>query len=113
MLSQVNKEILADKNFHKLVTARRWVSWSFLFVLLSLYLVFGLLSAYAPQVLARPVFTGGVVPFGIAMGYGILALTFIMTLVYVRIANRYFAPLERKIITAIGARKRAMSGGKP
>jgi len=88
------------------VKVRSRVSWSFLLVLLSLYLAFGLLSAYSPEVLARPVFTGGVVPFGVAMGYGILAMTFTITLVYVWIANSYFVPLERKIIATIVAGKK-------
>ena len=98
MLSQTNKEILTNKNFHKLVSVRRRVSWSFLLVLLGSYLTYGLLSAYFPSFLARPVFSDGIVPVGIAMGYAILALTFILTLLYVWLANSYFEPLERKII---------------
>jgi len=101
MLSQTDKEILSNKNFHRLVAVRRWVSWLFLLVLLGSYLAFGLLSVYLPSVLARPAFTGGVVPFGIVMGYAILALTFIITLLYVWIANSYFEPLERKIIKEV------------
>ncbi len=101
MLSQANKEILSNKNFHKLVSLRRRVSWSFLLVLLGSYLIYGLLSVYFPSFLARPVFSDGIVPLGIAMGYAILALTFILTLIYLWIANRYFEPLERKIIAEL------------
>jgi len=105
MLSQADKEILINKDFQKLVKVRRRVSWSFLLFLLGLYLVFGFLSAYSPEVLARPVIAGGVVPVGVIMGYGILSMIFIVTLVYVWIANSYFTPLERKIIAAVAARK--------
>ena len=101
MLSQTDKEILSNKNFHKLVAVRRWVSWLFLLVLLGSYLAFGLLSVYLPSFLARPVFAGGIVPLGIVMGYAILALSFIITLVYVWIANSYFEPLERKIVNEV------------
>jgi uncharacterized membrane protein (DUF485 family) len=101
MLSQTDKEILSNKNFQKLVAVRRWVSWLFLLVLLGSYLAFGLLSVYLPSVLARPAFTGGIVPLGIVAGYAILALTFIITLVYVWIANSYFEPLEQKIIREV------------
>jgi uncharacterized membrane protein (DUF485 family) len=90
MLSQTNKEILSNKSFHKLVSVRRRVSWSFLLVLLGSYLAFGLMSVYSP-----------VVPIGIVMGYAILALTFILTLVYVWLANSYFEPLERKIMAEL------------
>ena len=97
MLSQTNQEIMTNEDFLKLVTVRRRVSWSFLTVLLGLYLAFGLLSVYAPGILAQPVFSDGVVPVGIVMGYAILAMTFILTLIYVWLANSFFEPLERKI----------------
>ncbi len=97
MLAQSAKEIMANKDFQKLVSVRRRIAWSFLLVLLGFYLAFGLMSVYTPAVLARPVFSGGVVPVGIVMGYAILFLTFFLTLVYVWIANSFFEPLERKI----------------
>lgn len=103
MLSQLDKEILLNKDFQQLVKVRRRVSFSFLLLLLGLYLAFGLLSVYSPTLLAQPVFAGGVVPIGIAMGYGILGMTFIITLIYVWISNNYFVPLERKIIASIEA----------
>lgn len=103
MLSQLDKTILINKDFQQLVKVRRRVSWSFLALLLGLYLAFGLLSVYAPTVLAQPVFAGGVVPFGVAMGYGILGTTFIITLIYVWISNNYFVPLERKIMATVEA----------
>ncbi len=101
MLSQANKEILSNKNFHKLVSVRRRVAWSFLLVLLGSYLIYGLLSVYSPSLLARPVFSDGIVPVGIVMGYAILVLTFLLTLIYVWIANAYFEPLEKKIIAEL------------
>lgn len=97
MLSQRDKKILTNKNFQKLVMVRRWVTWSFLLVLLGLYLVYGLLSVYSPAFLARPVFSDGTVPVGIALGYVILTLCFVFTLVYVWIANSHFEPIERQI----------------
>lgn len=103
MLSQLDKEILINKDFQQLVKVRRRVSWSFLIFLLGLYAVFGILSIYSPAVLARPVFAGGIVPFGVLMGYAILASAFIITLVYVWISNNYFVPLENKVIDAIKA----------
>ena len=97
MLSQSDKEIIKNKDFQKLVSVRRRISWSFLLVLLGLYLAFGLMSVYTPGILARPFFSGGVVPVGIVMGYAILFLTFLLTLIYVWVANSFFEPLERKI----------------
>lgn len=100
MLSQADKEILINKDFQQLVMVRSRVSWSFLIVLLSLYAVFGVLSIYSPETLAQPVFSDGIVPVGVAMGYGILGTTFLITVIYVWLANSYFVPLERKVIAS-------------
>lgn len=105
MLSNIDKKILSNPDFQKLVHVRRWISIAMLLVLLSLYLAFGLMSVYWPAVLAQPVFAGGVVPVGIAMGYGILSMIFIFTLIYVWIANSYFTPMEKKVIAGIGAER--------
>ena len=102
MRSQTNEEILANKDFQRLVSVRRWVSWSFLLFLLGLYLLFSLLSVYSPASLARPVMAGGVVPVGVALGYFILAMTFVITLLYVWIANSFFEPLGQKITRDVG-----------
>jgi len=101
MLLTVDKQVLSNPDFRKLVRSRRWLSTSFLLLLLGLYLIFSLLSVYAPTVLAQPLLTDGVVPFGIFMGYAILALTFILSLIYIWVANHVFEPLEKKIMAAI------------
>jgi len=101
VLSQMDKEVLQRKDFHRLVAVRRWVAWSFLLVLLGLYLAFGLACVYFPAFLSMPVTSGGVVPVGIAMGYFILAASFILMLAYVWIANSFFEPLEKKITTEL------------
>ena len=97
MLSEPDKRALQNSDFQKLVRVRRWITGSFMLLLLGLYLLFSLLSVYAPEVLARPVFSNGVVPVGIALGYAILALIFVLTLIYVWLANNRFEPLEATI----------------
>lgn len=101
MLSQADKDVLTNKDFQQLVMVRSRVSWSFLILLLSLYAAFGIMSVYSPEFLAQPVLTGGIVPIGVAIGYAILAMTFLITIIYVWLANSYFVPLERKVIASI------------
>jgi uncharacterized membrane protein (DUF485 family) len=97
MLSQTDKNILTNQDFQKLVTVRRRISWSCLSQLLGSYLLFGIMSVYTPTILASPMFDEGIVPVGIVMGYAILGMTFLLTLVYVWLANSFFEPLEKKI----------------
>jgi uncharacterized membrane protein (DUF485 family) len=105
MLSETDKEVLKNRDFQKLVRVRRWVTASFMLLLLGLYLVFSLLSIYAPDVLAARVISTSPVPAGIALGYAILALIFVLTLVYVWLANNFFEPLEKDIRQAVADRK--------
>jgi uncharacterized membrane protein (DUF485 family) len=102
MLSQSDKEILLHPEFHRLVRSRRWLSWTLLLVLLGGYFAYGALSIYAPQWLAMPAFEGGIVPNGVVMGYAILALTIVFTVVYVRVANHRFETLSARVRADVG-----------
>ena len=108
--SQVDQEILRNADFHRLVAARRRVSWSLLLVLL---LVFGLLSVHFPAFLAMTPFRDGIVPMGIFLGYAILALTFVFMLVYVWIANSYLEPLEKKVLADLSLQAPGPARSKP
>ena len=111
--SQVDQEILRNADFHRLVAARRQVSWSLLLVLLGLYLVFGLLSVHFPAFLAMTPLRDGIVPMGIFLGYAILALTFVFMLVYVWIANSYLEPLEKKVLADLSLQAPGPARPKP
>ena len=57
-------------------------------VLMSVYFGFIGLGAFAPRVLAQPVVAGGVVTVAFAYGLSVIALTIVLTSVYVGLTNR-------------------------
>ena len=59
------------------------------------YFVYVLLAAYAHDFMATPVF--GSVNVGLLFGLGQFVTTFVITMAYVRYANRKLDPLAEKI----------------
>lgn len=68
---------------------------------LAWYFVFVLTAAFAPDVMAIPVF--GVVTLGIVLGLGQFVTTFAITMGYVAYANRRLDPLSAQIRTDLEA----------
>ncbi len=62
---------------------------------LAWYFGFVLLAAFAPDVMALPVF--GVINLGLLLGLGQFVTTFAITMIYVSYANRRLDPLGSKL----------------
>lgn len=65
-------------------------------LLVTAYLGYGLVGLYAPSVLARPV-GGSAVPWGVVIGYAIVALGMACSIFYVWQVNRIIAPLQQRL----------------
>lgn len=72
---------------------------------LAWYFAFVLTAAFAPDVMATPVF--GVVTLGIVLGLGQFVTTFAITMGYVAYANRRLDPLSAQIRTDLEAAEAA------
>lgn len=51
------------------------------------YMIFIALGAFAPSVMARPIQAGGTMTVAMGLGFGIIALGFVLTCIYAAIAN--------------------------
>lgn len=93
------EEVLHSPEFKALVR-KRW-SFSILMSLLILSIYFGFifLIAFANHIVKTPVW--GILPLGIPLGVAIILLSWIMTGVYARWANRWYdaevAKLRKKL----------------
>ena len=67
------------------------------------YFAYVLLAAYAKDFMATPVF--GNVNVGLLLGLGQFVSTFVITMLYVRYANRNLDPLAQEIRTDLEAGK--------
>jgi len=78
---------LDDPEFRRVMKRRSFLRWSFSGVILAVYLLWGICGVYFADFYAAPFF-GNTLPTGLAMGFMIIALAMIMSVVYVRLTNK-------------------------
>ena len=94
------RAIMANPRFQRLVKARSTLGWSLTAVMLVVYFSFILLVAFNKtdgQILSAKIATGSTTSIAIVAGFGILIATFIITAIYVAIANSRFDRLAREL----------------
>ena len=84
--------ILEDPRYQTLVRRRRAFTWRLSAVILTAYLGFLLLVAFAKPLLAQPV-AGGFTSVGIVLGIGLILLSVALTAIYVRRAATEYDPV--------------------
>lgn len=80
-------EILRNPDFQKLLKQRSRWRWGLSGGLVGIYLVYCVAGVYFPDVFARS-FLGLSIPWGIALGYLIIALSIVLSILYIRIVGR-------------------------
>lgn len=82
--------IRENPRFQALVKKRnRYAFWMSAVIVLA-YFSYILLIAFRPAWMALPAFAGWTVTLGLLLGLGVIALTILLTVIYVRRANREF-----------------------
>ncbi|MDH3439495.1 MAG: DUF485 domain-containing protein [Gammaproteobacteria bacterium] len=80
-------ERLNDPDLQQIIRRRSLLRWSFSGVILGVYLLWGICGVYFADFYAAPFF-GNTLPTGLAIGFMIIALAMIMSIVYVRLTNK-------------------------
>ena len=92
-----------DSHFLALSEARAKVGWTLAGAMVALYFGFFFLVAFAPGVLATPVW--GVITLGFPLGLLVIVSAVVLTAVYVSIANARFDPMQRAILQQVQERQ--------
>jgi len=100
MTDEEAKRIRQLPEFEALLKARRAVNIPINLVIIVAYFSFVLTIAFAPQSLGQPL-GDGVVSIGIYLGLGLLLLAFLLTAVYMRLADGKIAVLRQKLLDKI------------
>ena len=66
------------------------------------YFAFILVIAFSPATFGKPLQDGGATSIGIVLGLALILFNFVITLIYVRIANRTIEPLIARVHAAAG-----------
>lgn len=80
-------ELIRDPEFQKLLKIRSRWRWGLSGGLVGGYLVYIVAGIYVPDAYAMP-FAGSSLPWGIVLGYFIIASSIALSLIYVRVINK-------------------------
>ena len=97
MDDQIVKRIQNNPKYAELVRRRSTLGWSLSALMLLIYVGFILTIAYAPKLLGIPLGTG-VMTVGIPVGLFVILSAFVLTGIYVAMANSAYDTLIRQIV---------------
>ncbi len=88
--------IIDNPAFRLLIRRRGRLSWALALAMAGIYFGFMMLVAFGRPFLARPL-GDGPLTVGMLAGLAVVAAAFALTAYYVRVANREFDPLIRRL----------------
>jgi len=98
MSSEVYYRIRNNPRYRSEMAKRSKLSWSLAVLVLAIFYGFILVVAFAPGLLAKPLFDGSTTTIGIPIGVGIITFFWLLTGYYVQRANREFDVANVEII---------------
>lgn len=96
------QKISMNPIYRKLVSDRSRFGWILTIIVLTAYLGFLYLVAFKKDLLAQPLFEGGVTTLSIPVGIGMILITIMLTGLYVRRANREYDRLTDLVKKEVG-----------
>lgn len=90
--------IKRSAEYKTLVASRRRFSFTLTALMVSTFYGFILLIAFAPSLLAKPIYVGATTSVGIVVGISVMLIGFVLTAWYVRRSNRTFDPLMSTLL---------------
>jgi uncharacterized membrane protein (DUF485 family) len=100
MPTGVNQSIAEHPKFQELVRRRSRLAWTLSSIMLFIYLGFILLVAFGKDFLSQRI-GDGVTTIGIPIGLGVIVSAFVVTGIYVSIANSRFDEMNRELIEEV------------
>jgi uncharacterized membrane protein (DUF485 family) len=89
--------ILDHPLFHRLAFERRCLGLVLATAMAVTYFAYILTIAFRPTLLGTPLFEGSVVTWGVVIGAGSLSVVFILTAVYVLVANTRLDAISQRL----------------
>ncbi len=101
----MNKEdiqrVLQNSDYQELITTRNAYAIKLSIIMLTIYISFILLIAFAPEVLGAKLAEGSVLTVGIPVGLGVILFAIAITGVYTARANREFDTLIARVKSSL------------
>ena len=87
--------------FQELVRRRSRFAWTLSILMLVVYQAFILLVAFDSGFLATPIASGSVTTWGIPIGVGVIVFAFLLTGLYVWVANSRYDEINRQLVKEV------------
>ena len=97
--------ILSHPEFQKMVRQKAILCWSFTAVIVAVYVAYIWVIGSNPALFAQKVSANGVTTVGIYVGIFVIVFSFVITLVYIILANGYFERLTQKVAREVMGEK--------
>ena len=88
--------LLRDPKFRQLLARRSQLRWSLSGLLVIAYFAYGMAFVYSADAMGKP-FMNSLVSWGIVIGYFLIAMSIVLSLLYVRIINRLYLSQDYKV----------------
>jgi cation/acetate symporter len=98
MSSEIYQKIRNNPKFADTVAKRSRFSWTLSFIVLAIFYTFILVVAFAPKVLATPLWAGSATTIGVPIGAGMILFFWLLTGYYIRRANTEFDVTNVEIV---------------
>lgn len=90
--------VLAHPAFRSMARQKAWLGWSFSAIVFAVYVAYIWVIGTSPQTLAAKVSSDGITTWGIWVGMFVIVFSFVITLVYVWLANGKFEEMTQKAV---------------
>lgn len=95
--------------YETLVRTRRRVVWTLSILMMAVYYAYILIIAFVPETLGVKI-GDGPITLGIVVGLGVIFFSFLLTGIYVRIANKTLEPITEELHQHIRDQTESVSG---
>lgn len=98
---QMAEKILAHPKFQAMAKQKAFIGWGFSAIIFAVYVAFIWVIGTSPQLLAEKVSPDGVTTVGIYIGIFVIIFSFLITLVYVVLANGKFEKITQQVVAEV------------
>lgn len=99
--AELAERVLAHPKFQAMARQKSIVGWSFSAIIFFVYVAFIWIIGTSPESFAAKVSEAGVTTIGIYVGIFVIIFSFLITLVYVSLANGKFEDITREVVDEV------------
>ncbi len=94
-------KVLAHPKFQAMAKQKSILGWTFSAIMFAVYVSFILVIGVAPELFATKVNPDKVITWGIYIGIFVIIFSFVITAIYVHIANGKFEQMTREVVAEV------------